>query len=306
MRELRHGAVEFTCGEVVLRGDSWTPDDSAGQVLLLHGGGQTRHSWGKTARSLYEAGWSATVVDLRGHGDSDWVPSGHYDVEANAADVASIVSQLTAPPVLVGASLGGLAALTAAAHTPAAIRGLVLVDIVPRANRAGVRRILEFMLAHGDGFATLDDVDAIAEYKRRPRRGGTEGLHKAVRRHEDGRWYWHWDPRLMSRQREIDGDPPVRHEELLAAARRVTAPTLIVRGADSDVVDDDGVEELRRALTGATVAHVQGAGHMVAGDENDAFTATLLGYLQSLLRETVGSRPSEFVPGSRSGPTDHR
>lgn len=278
-------AVEFACGEVVLRGDRWVPDAPVGEVLLLHGGGQTRHSWGGTAERLTADGWAATAIDLRGHGDSDWSPDGTYDVEANARDTVRIMSQLAGPVVLVGASLGGLAALVAAAERPAAVRALVLVDIVPRATPEGVRRIRQFMLAHGDGFATLEEVaDAIAAYKGRPRRDGAAGLRKVVRQRPDGRWYWHWDPRLMDTQRDIDADPPVRPDDLLAAARRVTAPTLVVRGGQSDVVDEDGVAELARTLPDATVAEVESAGHMVAGDDNSTFT-TVLGEFLAAHRE---------------------
>jgi pimeloyl-ACP methyl ester carboxylesterase len=92
--------------------------DSAGDpadppVLLLHGGGQTRHSWGTTVTILAAHGWRAHSADLRGHGDSDWAPDGDYTLDAFAGDVVAIGRSLGRPPALVGASLGGIASLTA-------------------------------------------------------------------------------------------------------------------------------------------------------------------------------------------------
>ncbi|MCU4187416.1 alpha/beta hydrolase, partial [Acidiferrimicrobium sp. IK] len=88
---------------------------SAGEsppVVLLHGGGQTRHSWGRVARLLARSGYESWTVDLRGHGDSDWSSDGDYSMEAMADDLADICEQVGEAPVVVGASMGGLVALS--------------------------------------------------------------------------------------------------------------------------------------------------------------------------------------------------
>ena len=163
--------ISFACGEVTLRGDQWRGADARRHVLLLHGGGQTRHSWRDTAQILATSGWTVTTVDLRGHGDSDWSPSGRYGVAANADDIGHVVDQLGHGLVIVGASLGGLTALTVQARDPTATSAMILVDIVPRASVEGLTRIRAFMTDHMNGFATLDEAaDAIATYTRRPRR----------------------------------------------------------------------------------------------------------------------------------------
>ncbi|MGH7818433.1 MAG: alpha/beta fold hydrolase, partial [Candidatus Binatia bacterium] len=82
-------------------------DPAAPPVLLLPGGGQTRHAWGDTGRVLGERGWYALACDLRGHGDSDWPADADYSTEAFVGDLESVVRQLGGPAVLVGASLGG-------------------------------------------------------------------------------------------------------------------------------------------------------------------------------------------------------
>src|SRR3954465_13970277 len=87
-----------------LQGDVYG-DDDAPPVVLLHGGGQTRHAWGTTAVVLADKGWRAYTLDLRGHGDSDWAADGDYSFDAFAGDVASVAQGLPQPPALVGASL---------------------------------------------------------------------------------------------------------------------------------------------------------------------------------------------------------
>src|SRR5918995_2341051 len=81
-------------------------------VLLLHGGGQTRHAWSRTARRLAEAGWHAVALDQRGHGDSAWVADGAYAFRDFAADAAAVAQQIAQEqgrrPVAIGASLGGI------------------------------------------------------------------------------------------------------------------------------------------------------------------------------------------------------
>src|SRR3954471_2831689 len=86
-------------------------------ALLLHGGGQTRHAWAKTAHGLADAGWRVVAVDQRGHGDSDWVADGSYTFPDYAADAEAVAHTIAAAhgeaPVAIGASLGGIAALLA-------------------------------------------------------------------------------------------------------------------------------------------------------------------------------------------------
>ena len=267
-------------GPVRLAGDRW--GDGAGPpVVLLHGGGQTRHSWDRTAERLAGSGRTAITMDARGHGDSAWDPDGDYGLEAFAGDLVRILGAVGAPAVLVGASLGGITALVVAGDRPDLVAGLVLVDVVVRVEPAGVRRIQEFMTAHPDGFATLDEVaDAIAAYTPERRRArNLDGLRKNVRQGADGRWRWHWDPAFVSTGDEPRVDRRARIEQ---ATARVAAPTMIVRGGRSDVVSDEGLADMTRRLPHARVADVAAAGHMVAGDDNDVFGAALDDFLDEL------------------------
>ena len=270
-------------GDVALTADVWG-DAGDPPVLLLHGGGQTRHAWGRTAETLATRGWRAVTVDLRGHGDSGWSPDGLYGLDRFADDVRRIVPTLGAPPVLVGASLGGLASLVALGEDPkVSATALVLVDVVPRMEVGGVDRIRDFMTSAPDGFADLDAAaDAVAAYlHHRPRPGDLSGLQKNLRRRPDGRWVWHWDPSFIRPERnQASGFDD--HERLEAAARAIAVPTLLVRGGVSDVVSIDGARQLQALIPHARLVDVAGAGHMVAGDRNDRFSAAVVEFLEAL------------------------
>jgi non-heme chloroperoxidase len=272
----------FASGDLALAGDRRPGDGSRPPLVFLHGGGQTRHSWDRTADRMAAEGWETITLDARGHGDSDWAKDGDYRIDAFVGDVVAFLGTLDRPAVMIGASLGGITSLTVAGEHPELVAALVLVDVVIRVEPRGVERIRDFMTARPEGFATLEEVaDAVAAYNpNRPRPRNLEGLRKNVRQAEDGRWYWHWDPVFMS----IPDEPQrlVRQERLKAAAKRLVAPTLIVRGMRSDIVSDEGLEDMRRRVPGARVVEVGAAGHMVAGDDNDVFAGALADFLGTL------------------------
>jgi pimeloyl-ACP methyl ester carboxylesterase len=283
-------ALRLAGDGLTLAADSYGPPDGP-PVVLFHGGGQTRHAWGGTARLLGDKGWRATTVDLRGHGDSDWPSAGDgsgYTLDEFAADVRAVAAVQARPPVLIGASLGGLSSLVAIGEAPAGATvasGLVLVDVAPRLEEKGIERIAEFMLGNLDGFASLEEVaDAVAAYNpHRPRPTNLSGLRKNVRLRDDGRWYWHWDPAFLLGGRQ-DEPRSVRNEDRLEdAARALTVPTLLVRGRQSDVLSEAGARETVGLIPHARYIDVGGAGHMVAGDRNDAFNDAVLEFLREEL-----------------------
>lgn len=259
-------------------------------VVFLHGGGQTRHAWGDAAERFAGEGFYTVTMDLRGHGHSDWSAQGEYEIEFFEADLREVLLQLPGAgdssiplPVLVGASLGGITALLAVgmAEQPIA-RGLVLVDIVPKINPEGAARIGQFMRSSPNGFASVDEAaDAVAEYlPHRPRPKDVSGLNKNLRLREDGRYYWHWDPKFIFRDEGVKQQ--ASRERLDEAAGNVHIPTLLVKGSKSEIVDDEGVEAFRQVLPKGEVVDVKGAGHMVAGDKNSAFDDAVLEFLKRL------------------------
>jgi pimeloyl-ACP methyl ester carboxylesterase len=274
--------VSFAGGAGRLAGDRWTPEGpSRGIVLLLHGGGQTRHSWREAGPALAQAGWTAIALDLRGHGDSDRAADGRYRIDAMAEDITRVLHAIGEPPVIVGASLGGLTGLVIAGEQPAALRALVLVDVVPRIERKGTQRIFEFMRSAPDGFGSLEEAaEAVRAYQpHRVRPVNLDGMRKNVRLAENGRWYWHWDPKVMQPPDWAEMDRLAARTRAAAAA--VQIPVLLVRGQLSDVVSEEGAADLLATIPHAKYTDVAETGHMVAGDDNSVFLERVAEFLDN-------------------------
>lgn len=272
--------LRFPGSGVELAADAFGPADGP-LVLFLHGGGQTRHSWKRTGLRLAAAGMRVLTLDARGHGDSEWAPDGDYGRDRMVEDVHAVLRALGRPAVLVGASMGGITGLLAtAAPGGAAIRALVLVDIVTRPEPEGVGRVIDFLGKHRDGFDTVDQAaDAVAAYlPHRPRPENTDGLLRNLRKRGD-RWYWHWDPRMIEGRVEDAMDMAAQME---SAARDVTVPVLLVRGGKSDVVSEEGAADFLKLVPHARLVEIGDAAHTAAGDDNDAFTEAVYTFVQNL------------------------
>ncbi len=250
-------------------------------LLLAHGFGQTRQAWLGTQRRLSECGRASLAWDLRGHGQSGRNPAGlPYRGEQFVDDVVLAAGALGPGPVLVGASMGGLTGLMAQARDRT-FSALVLVDITPRWEASGVERILGFMTAHPDGFESFEHAaDQIAAYlpHRRQRKSPAQLAH-LLKPREDGRLGWHWDPRLLAEFIPSTGDLQGAIEQ---ACRDLDVPVLLVSGGRSDLVSDQTVEHFLELAPHAHHVRLPDATHMVAGDDNDAFTDTLLQFLSTL------------------------
>ena len=279
-------SVRFELGDrVSIAADTYgNPADQL--VLFLHGGGQTRHAWGGAAKGLSDLGFYTVCTDHRGHGDSSWSNEGGYTLDVFANDLLALLERLDQTPIIVGASLGGISALRAEALSEASIaKALVLVDTTPRMEAAGVTRILKWMLDGLDGFASLEEAaDAISAYlPHRARRTDLTGLAKNLRRRDDGRYHWHWDPAMIrSWDPEDWSDAKAAQEEIearLEAAKELTLPVLLIRGRLSDVVSEDNAQEFLRAVPHAEYVDLKDAAHMVAGDRNDAFTESVAEFI---------------------------
>ena len=265
-------------GGVRIAGDSWGDPDGP-LVILQHGGGQTRQAWKGAGETLGAAGYHAVAFDARGHGDSDWAPDGRYGQNLMIEDLKCVIAALgNRRPVLVGASMGGGTSLVAVGEDRVDATGLVMVDIGPRVEPEGVDKIHAFMTLKPDGFDSLEEVaQAIASYQpHRTRPRTLDGLAKNVRLGDDGKYHWHWDPRY----REGRPDHGLRYERLSACARRLTLPTLLVRGGLSNVLSEDGAQDFLSLCKHSEYVNVTGAAHMVAGDRNDIFGTSVIAFLK--------------------------
>lgn len=247
-------------------------------VILAHGGGQTRYSWSRAFGQLVSTGYRVINFDARGHGESDWSPDHQYPLERRWRDMEALIAEQAGPVSIVGASMGGGTALFGVSEgfRPEA---LILVDIAPNAERSGMQRVRDFMASGLRGFASLEEAaDAVAAYNpSRPRPKYTSGLKRNLRQRPDGRWYWHWDPGMLDI--DIDEERAKMAGTFDSLGSESSVPTLLVRGLESDVVTDQTVAELRRRVPQIEIADVSGAGHMVAGDRNDAFNNSVTAFL---------------------------
>ncbi len=257
-------------------------------VILAHGGGQTRHAWGKTAQQLAADGFYAVAVDLRGHGESDWAADKDYGFDTFAQDFIDIARSFTQKPVAVGASLGGISSLAAQRISEQnLLRALVLVDITPHLEADGLSRIRDFMLERAvQGFASIDEAaDFVASYTAHRKRGeNNDGLRKNLRLCDDGRYRWHWDPDFIVRDNHHPAKEgsTIRVDFLEDAARGLQIPTLLVRGRMSDLISPESARAFLEMVPHAQYVDIKDAGHMVAGDQNDIFSSAVLDFLCQL------------------------
>jgi pimeloyl-ACP methyl ester carboxylesterase len=249
-------------------------------ILFLHGGGLTAHTWDLVCLPLRRE-YHCLALDQRGHGDTEWSPVMDYSLEAHLGDIEAFVDLLGLEGfVLVGMSMGGINSIAYAGRHSHRLLGLVLVDVGPEARVTGARRIWEFTATP----AELNSVDEFVERAvsftplRDPRLLRRSLLHN-LRQLPNGKWTWKYDQRHRGRldmQELID-----RHRKLWEEIPQITCPTLVARGALSDVFLDEDAEKLAKALPKGRWVRVDGAGHTVQGDNPGG----LLEVLGSFLRE---------------------
>ena len=252
-------------------------------VIMLHGGGQTRHSWKGVAAKIADLGFHVIAHDLRGHGESFWDSDGDYTFDAHRDDLIKIIQKLGKKANLVGASLGGMISLSLAGHEEESkhCSGLIMVDIGMRPNDQGSDRIVEFMRSGAKGFASVEEAaDAVSGYlPHRERPKDISGLKKNLRLKEDGRYYWHWDPLFLTDRTGMGEVREERFKQLENSAKRIAVPTLLVQGALSDILTNKEKEEFLNAVPHAKFAEIQQATHMVVGDKNDIFAEAIVDFL---------------------------
>lgn len=266
-------------------------------VLLLPGFGQTRAAWARAAKALVAAGRYVVTVDLRGHGDSDWSPTKHYDLGEIIQDVVAIIGQLPSKPAVVGASLGGLAALAAIGESAEPVASaLVLIDAAPRMARAGLERSARLMTLDTEGFATVEDAArVVAEHMVGHEAVEIEEVQRHLRRADDGRFRWHVDPAYDGFR--VDG--PARlaaQSRFTAAAEALDIPTFFVRGESSAKVDQESIYAFQKLVPHAEFAEIAGAGDVIIGSRNDAFDATILAFLERAVPRPGAHPQGGFEP----------
>jgi pimeloyl-ACP methyl ester carboxylesterase len=247
-------------------------------ILFLHGGALTAHTWDLCCLALRDD-YHCMALDQRGHGDSDWAPDVDYSISAQREDVKGFAKAAELDQfVLVGMSMGAINGLAYAIAYPETLSALVLIDAGPNVRRPGSRRIRDFV----NGGAEPETLDAIIERAMafNPRRDPLilrRSLMHNLRQQTDGTWVWKYDRR---RFQQMGGDQHAAERHGLAdGLARVTCPTLVVRGGESDVFHDEDAERLAAGLPDGRRVTIPRAGHTVQGDNPKDLAAALRDFL---------------------------
>ena len=285
-QQIDHQIIQFqTDEEITIVADAFGNREDE-PVILLHGGGQTRHSWKQSGVKIAQKGWYVLAVDARGHGDSSWSKKQNYSFEYIAKDLLYIIQALDKKPVLIGASMGGISSMMVLSTFPDIAKALILVDVSPKLEKKGVDRIFDFMGAKPEGYTSLEVVQkAISNYlPHRKNKGSTNGLKKSLRKLPNGNYGWHWDPAMLKVWTSLSShrNPSEFAGLFNGVLQNLAMPGLLVRGGISDVVSKETVQELLAIAPNLQFVDIKDAGHMIAGDSNDIFTEALLVFLQQL------------------------
>ncbi len=249
-------------------------------MVLLHGVGQTCHTWDLFAAAM-SPHFHVMAFDQRGHGDTDWAPDRDYSRKTMVKDAGAFTRELGFDRFfLIGMSMGGANSLSFTSNNPDRVEALVVVDVGPRVESTGVKHIRDFMT----NYKEFDSLDAAAEVIHRfnPRRP-LEVIRKYtcvynLKQLPNGKWGWKYDTYFSEGHSRIDVKQ--MHDELAAEVKKITCPTLVVRGGESDVFSLDGARELQQSIPGSEFSLVPKAGHSVMGDNPPGFEAAVRGFYE--------------------------
>jgi pimeloyl-ACP methyl ester carboxylesterase len=240
-------------------------------LLLLHGFTGHAHAWDTLSLAL-QPHFHVYALDQRGHGDSD--PADAYHPALAVHDLDGVLAQLRLTSlVLIGLSMGGRNALYFTARRPQVVERLVIVDIGPEISpRASAPS------AAPPEPATWGSVEQAAQHLFRA--NPYPGIHyyrwvvsHSLKARPDGALVWKWHPSITTRRAADDVD-------WWALLREIRPPTLVLRGAESPVLDRDVAERMVQALPRGTLVEIPRAVHTLHEDNPEAVLAALRAFLK--------------------------
>lgn len=256
-------------------------------LVLVHGFGNEAHIWDDFA-PLVAPHYRVIAIDQRGHGDSSHDAELRYDYDYLVADLEAVTAALGIERmVLVGHSLGGRTSMLFAGKHPERMAGLVIVDSAPEFDVRGTSRIRQEAEARGDG-----SVASVAEYQRVLAHNFPAGRPDALARmakhelkpREDGRFVRKVDPKFHAGRPQTEAEALAREKEmarrLWEALAKTQCPTLVVRGAASDVMSPEVADKMvDEVLPKGTLAVVPRAAHSVMTDNPDGFNQAVSAFV---------------------------
>jgi len=246
--------------------------------LMLHGFGNEAHVWDDLAPTLAPH-YRVLALDQRGHGDSDADAEGRYDHESMARDVETVCAALGIERlVLCGHSMGGRVSMRFAGRNPERLAGLVIVDAGPELDERGVSRITTEAVRQEPVFDSRDQYAALLARNYPAARPGAIArmARHELRERADGRFELklRLDMKTLRESRSAEEAERQSQEEtarLWEILEKVPCPTLVVRGAASDVLSPETADRMEEVLPSGELAVVAQAGHSVMIDNPDGF-----------------------------------
>ena len=248
-------------------------------LLFLHGFGNDASIWDDYAPEVVDA-YRVLALDHRGHGDSDWDPERRYAHSDMVGDVERVTEALGIERlVVIGHSLGGRIATLFCGRHPERIAGFVLVDIGPEVDARGSTRIRQDVESNQkpvfetvEQYANLLSLAYPAAQPHAIMRMARNGL----RRDDEGRLVIKMDPALRGAMTEGEAariaEEAASPEAQWEALGRITCPTLVVRGAASDILSPETADKMvDEVLPNGRLAVIGQAGHSVMTDNPEAF-----------------------------------
>lgn len=272
---------QVAVGDLKLHYQEWG-DPARPTILMVHGFGVSGHMFDEFADRA-QSRFHLIALDQRGHGDSDWASDGDYSRDAFVNDIEGFRQALGLESfTLVGHSMGGLNSVAYAVKHPERVKALVLVDVGPESAKEGVDNIVRF--TRGPDELDFDEFVEMA-HRFNPRRS-LENIRERMRHRlkptENGKWTWKFDSRFRNDRDSLRVGSEMSNDETWALFRNVTVPTLLVRGAESDVLPQEVAERAANEMQRAELVVVPGAGHSVPGDNPDDFSAVTIRFIDEL------------------------
>ncbi len=248
-------------------------------LVLLHGLRGHAHSWDDVS-AAFCTNYHVLALDQRGRGDSDAAPAGDYSTQAYVDDLAAFVDALNLPPfILMGHSMGGRNSMAFTAQYPEKVAQLIIVDVGPTIDPRGAERIKREIHAVPE---TFDSFEAVVAYMSEQNRYASDAVLRRRLRYAttdlpDGKVGWRYDRVIREQSRHGTGAPS---EDLWPHLPKITCPTFIVRGADTDLLSLEVAQQMLDTLPHAELAEVQRAAHMVFEENPNGFMEAVRPFLQ--------------------------
>ncbi len=269
--------VMVTCNGMNFHYLDWG-NQGAPVMLLLHGLRGHCHSWDDVS-ARFCGDYQVLALDQRGRGETDWAPRGDYSTDAFVADIEEFcytvgIEKMT----LVGHSMGGRNSMAFAGGNSGMLEKLVIVDIGPEIDPAGSARITREVVEVPEEF---DSFEAAFQHVNAQNRFASEPVMRRrlqYQTHElpNGKVGWRYDPEIREQRRNGTGATP---PDFWTPLSKITCPTLIVRGSETDTLSLSVAERMVETLADGKLAHVDNAAHMVFEDNPEGFKAVLADFL---------------------------